>query len=70
MEIDLREEPVCGFPLVIGQTQTIWQEAMYKKRSFYCNKCFKKGHPENLCRVAVKALERSRKNKGVVIRES
>ncbi|KAI9176278.1 hypothetical protein LWI28_000684 [Acer negundo] len=50
VEVDLQEEVVEGFPLVLEQNQ-VWQQVRYEKRVFYYNKCFRKGHTAVLCRV-------------------
>lgn len=53
VEVDLQKDPIKGFPLVVGQKQS-WQKAVYEKRSFYCNKCFRQGHIEVVCHVGDK----------------
>ncbi|KAK2652286.1 hypothetical protein Ddye_012142 [Dipteronia dyeriana] len=53
VEVDLQDEVVECFPLVVGQKQ-VWQKVIYEKRGFYCNKCLRHGHTNIVCRVGEK----------------
>ncbi|KAI9184707.1 hypothetical protein LWI28_000187 [Acer negundo] len=57
VEVNLHEEVVEGFPLVVGQNQ-VWQQVRYEKRGFYCNKCFRQGHTAVVCRVGEKPIRK------------
>lgn len=51
VEVDLKEEPIKGFPIVVSTNRTIWQEAWYEKIGFYYTKCCRQGHTKMVCRV-------------------
>ncbi|KAK3188863.1 hypothetical protein Dsin_028424 [Dipteronia sinensis] len=57
VEVNLQDEVVKGFPLVVGQKQ-VWQKVRYEKRGFYCNKCFGQGHTDVVCRVGEKPIRK------------
>lgn len=57
------EEPVNGFPLMIGQKYNIWQEVVYAKQIFYCTEYCRQGHSDAICRAAKKVHDRSTKEK-------
>lgn len=50
VEVDLNEEPVQGFPIVMASTK-LWQEARYERQGFYCSKCSRQGHTAIVCRT-------------------
>lgn len=66
MEIDLLEEPINGFSLMISEKLHIWQEVMYENKIFYCTKCYHQGYFDVVCRVKKKAHDRSVKEKGLL----
>lgn len=44
LEVDLKEELVQRFSIMLSVTRNICQEAKYEKHGFYCTKCRRKGH--------------------------
>lgn len=40
MEIDLIDEPVQGFPIMVANKK-FWQEARYERQGFYYVKCYR-----------------------------
>lgn len=64
VEVDLQDELVEGFPLVIGQKQ-IWQKVTYEKRVFYFKKCFWQGHTTIMCRSGKKSRANTSKKEGM-----
>lgn len=57
---------MCGFPLVAGNKNQVWQEVVYEKRGFYCKKCFRQGHTKAVCRVGDRGKARPIVKKGQV----
>ncbi|XP_035541717.1 uncharacterized protein LOC118344704 [Juglans regia] len=51
VEIDLKEDLVQGFPIVVSVNKTLWQAVKYEKLGFYCTKCCRQGHTVAVCRI-------------------
>lgn len=58
VEVDLLEEQIQGFPIIISATKKIWQEVRYEKQGSYCRRCCRQGHTKVVCRVGVKKVHR------------
>lgn len=41
VEVDLQDELVGGFPLIINIKNQLWQEVVNAKKGFYCTKYFR-----------------------------
>ncbi|CAI9763515.1 unnamed protein product [Fraxinus pennsylvanica] len=50
VEVDLKEEPIQGFPIVMA-LKKLWQEARYERHGFYCSKCSRQGYTAIVCRA-------------------
>lgn len=54
VEVDLSEDTVQGFPIVVLANTKIWPEAKYEKYGFYCMKCHHQWHMSVVYRVGLK----------------
>ncbi|XP_031287891.1 uncharacterized protein LOC116146622 [Pistacia vera] len=51
IEMNLKEEPIKGFPITMSANRNIWQEVRYEKPGFYCTRCCRQGHTKVVCRI-------------------
>lgn len=69
VEVDLLMDPPKEFPLRIGQRLDTWQEVVYEKPILYYNSCFRQGHAAATYRAAMKSMELSNRERGLLKKE-